>query len=61
LNIQPSPIARQPSVERDEGPMQYPYPVSRAYKCKILKFGFSHWMKSPSVGFPFPVCYTFGL
>jgi hypothetical protein len=33
--------------------------VSMAYKYKILKFGFSDWIMSPSVGLTFPVSYTF--
>jgi hypothetical protein len=41
--------------------MQFLYSVSRAYKCKILKFGFSYKIMSPSVGLTFPVSYTFCL
>jgi hypothetical protein len=51
-------IGRQPSVARDEGHEGFSYPVSRTYKCKILKFGFSYWIMSPSVGLTFPVSYT---
>ncbi len=35
---------------RDERQERFSYQVSRAYKCKILKFGFSYWIKSPLVG-----------
>jgi hypothetical protein len=45
----------EPSNLRDEGQERFSYPVSRAYKCKILKFGFSYWIMSPSVGLTFPV------
>ncbi len=37
------------------------YPVSRDYKCKTLKFGFSDWIMSPSVDLTFSVSYTFSL
>ncbi len=58
-NIWPSPIGRQPGIARDEGLSRFSYPVSSAYKCKILKFGFSYWIMSPTVGLTFPVSYTF--
>ncbi len=53
--------SRQLSFARDEGLSQFSYPLSRAYKCKILKFGFSYCIMSPSVGLTFPVLYTFCL
>jgi hypothetical protein len=58
-SIRPTPMGRQPSVARDEGPysgshIQYAVPIN-------AKFGFSHWMKSPSVGLTFPVSCTFCL
>ncbi len=51
---------RHPRVARDEGPQRFSYPVSRAYKCKILKFGFSYWIMVPSVGltFQFPTHFA---
>ncbi len=43
------------------GALAFSYLVSRAYKCKILKFGFSYWIMSPLVGLTLPVSYTFCL
>ncbi len=44
-----------------EGRMRISYPVTRAILCKILKFGFSHWMMSPSEDLTFPVSSAFCL
>jgi hypothetical protein len=59
-NIRPAPIGRQPLREM-RGLSGSHIQVSRAYQCKILKFGFSFWIMSPSVGLTFQVSNTFCL